>query len=332
MPSGVKAPRWGSGSQPLSTVPDYEAQASAFQQQLNDVLANSAKNQVDWSFLGGYGSSGGGGGAQQPNYFDPGPYLPPLYTGPSQDEINAQWAQFGLGREGIDLANTKNLQDYQNALAALGLSRGSAEQQAGYQTGKLKQGAEYQRGSLGIGLDKQLADLLSNASASGAVTSQGYNRDVGFANRQNELDRGNIYSNLTGDLGNVAAQLQNALSGNTLQQTQAGQGYQQGLAENQRQLGIIGAQEQGYNAGNQSQVNQYGQNVGKYNTQYNYTPYGQTRIAGDPLQQALSTNTVSQAYIPPPVSFTPPMQSFSQSGGMRPPMTYGNPPPGQMAL
>lgn len=266
-----------SGVNPFTPTPEQNGvDQSALISAAIQAAMQAGQQGVTNATAAGYGSSGGGGG----NFFDPGPYLPPIYTGPSPDEINAMWGQFGLQQQGIDLSNIKNAQDYQNALAALGLSKQAATQTAGYQTGKLNQGAAYQTGTTNLGWEQQLQNLLSNATSQGAVTSQGYNRDIGYANSQHQLDLNNIATNLSGDLGNVQNTLQNALAGNQQGYTQAGQALQQSQAGNANQLALIQNQKQQYDTGNAAQQNQFGQRTGQYNTNYNYTPYNQTRVAG----------------------------------------------------
>lgn len=201
------------------------------------------------------GSSGGGGGGG-PSYYDPGPYLPPINTGPSLEEIAAQWGQFDLNKEGTTIADQRNKTDLQNALAALGLSDTGAQQQA-----------TYQRGTLGVGLEQKLAQLLSGATSAGAITSKGYGQNVGWANQQNQFD-----------LTNVANQLQQTLAGNEIQRTQANQhGWYSGM-ENELQRRLYDNARLQYDAGNRSQAGQQNQRVDQYNQQYNYVPYGQTRV------------------------------------------------------
>lgn len=201
----------------------------------------------------GYQSGGSGGG---PSYFDPGPYLPPINTGPSLEEIATQWQGFDINKEGINVADQRNKTDLQNALAALGLSDTGAQQQA-----------TYQRGTLGLGLEQKLAGLLSGATAAGAITSKGYGQNVGWANQQNQYD-----------LTNVANNLQQTLAGNEIQRTQANQhGWYAGI-ENDIQRRLIDNSRLQYDAGNRSQADQYRQRVGQYDTGYNYVPYGQTRV------------------------------------------------------
>lgn len=298
--------------------PQQNVDQSALINQAIQAAIQAGQQGVTNAFAAGYGSNGGGGGGA--NYFDPGPYLPPIYTGPSPDEINAKWGQFGLEGQGIDLSNQKNSQDYQNALAALGLQGKAATQTAGYQTGKLNQGAAYQRQTLGVNLDQQLQGLLSQATGNGAITSKGYGQNVGWANQQNQYDLNNISTNLQGDLGNVQNTLQNALAGNQLGYTQAGQALQQSQASNANQLALINNQKQQYDTGNASGVNQYGQRVGQYNTNYGYVPYGQTAVGGQPItpyQQPAYMGTqppnLQQSLSPPPQQ-----SAYNQSGGQKP--------------
>lgn len=202
------------------------------------------------------GSAGGGGGGGGPSYYDPGPYLPPINTGPSLEEIAAQWQGFDLNKESTGIADQRNKTDLENALAALGLSDTGARQQAAYQ-----------RGTLGLGLDQKLAELLSNATAAGAITSKGYGQNVGWANKQNQYD-----------LTNVANNLQQTLAGNEIQRTQANQhGWYAGM-ENDLQRRLIDNSRLQYDAGVRSQANQQNQRTDQYNQQYNYIPYGQTRV------------------------------------------------------